>query len=411
MMVPDQGFKAGRTQATRRRICWQRNIMRGLHTPAPGICCAAEYRSALFAYHNHSYSCAASSLPLWHHTAPPQAAQPPICRYASNTTPHPLRKDQKMTWLKRGFLAFTLISCLPAATTGAAPAPPSAADAATLPATPAPLPASVANPVASTSDQISGRAPDTELPATQTPPQPHSVPVPVPVPVPENYRLSGTLGPYPIGATFSVLPDQTLAGAHYFYVKTLVDIPLSGQFSGAQAVLTEPGGGRFTLHFETNDKNARVPLSFYTSTALTGTWTDGKKTYPVTLNLDSSDHLSPGALYEDVTNALPAAFEAMVQGFLRSVLSGNKAQTAKFVSWPLTVNITPRLIIKNPAALSASWSRIFTPCTLTRIRQAVPHEMFVHHEQAMVSNGTVWFSAHGASTINGESCPASAKKG
>ena len=306
-----------------------------------------------------------------------------------------------MTWLKRGFLAFTLIS-LPAATTGAASAPHSATNAATPPATPAPLPASVANPVVGTSDQISDSTPGTKLPATQTPPQPH--------PVPENYRLSGTLGPYPIGATFSVLPDQTLAGAHYFYVKTLVDIPLSGQFSGAQAVLTEPGGGRFTLHFETSDKNARRPLSFYTSTALTGTWTDGKKTYPVTLNLDSSDHLAPGALYEDVTNALPAAFEAMVQGFLRSVLSGNKAQTAKFVSWPLTVNITPRLIIKNPAALSASWSRIFTPCTLTRIRQAVPHEMFVHHEQAMVSNGTVWFNAHGASAINGESCPASAKK-
>ncbi|WP_062143034.1 hypothetical protein [Acetobacter cerevisiae] len=287
-------------------------------------------------------------------------------------------------------LAFSLLS-LPATTAGAAPAP------LAPPAAPSPIPAQTASssPLAtsaSTATHPTERTPDTAASPTQ-----------MPQPTTDNYRFSGTLGPYPIGATLSVRPDQTVANAHYFYVKNLVDIPLSAQNSGEQMTLSEPGGGRFSLHFETSDKDAHAPLTFQTSTALAGTWTNGTKTYPVKLDLASIDHLAPNALYEDVTDAPPAVFEAMVQRFLRSVLSGNKAETAKLVSWPLRVNAEHAFTLKTPAALSTSWSRVFTPCVLNSLRGAIPHEMFVHNGQAMIANGTVWFDAHGARAIN--SCP------
>ncbi|GBR28066.1 hypothetical protein AA0473_1628 [Acetobacter orleanensis NRIC 0473] len=224
-------------------------------------------------------------------------------------------------------------------------------------------------------------------------------------PVPDNYRLLGTLGPYPIGATLSVLPNQSLSGAHYFYMNKLVDIPLSGQFTGEQLTLSEPGGGHFTLHLEAKDKKAPHPLTLQTSTALVGTWTNSAKTYPVTLTLSAIDSGAPGTQYQDVTNASPAAFEAMVQRFLHSVLSGDKAETAKLISWPLRFNGDHPLTLKTPQDLFASWSHIFTPCMRTHLQNSVPHDMFVHNSLAMVDGGTVWFDANGATAINSVTCP------
>ncbi|WP_061508315.1 hypothetical protein [Acetobacter malorum] len=296
-----------------------------------------------------------------------------------------------MQRITTGLLAVSLLS-LPATTAGAATAPlaTSAAPSATPAQASSPSPSATS---ASTATRTAERTPDTAIPAA-----------PIPQPAADDYRLSGTLGPYPIGATLSVRPDQTVANAHYFYVKNLVDIPLSAQKSGEQITLSEPGGGRFTLHFETSDKKAPTPLTFQTSTALAGTWADGTKTYPVKLNFESIDNVAPNALYEGVTDAPPAVFEAMAQRFLRNVLSGNKAETAKLISWPLRVNAEHSFTLKTPAALSASWSRVFTPCVLNRLRDAIPHEMFVHNGQAMVANGTVWFDAHGASAINSNPC-------
>lgn len=296
-----------------------------------------------------------------------------------------------MQRITTGLLAVSLLG-LPAATAGAATAP----LATSTSAPPSVTPAQASSPSAtstSTAAHLAERPPGTTTSAA-----------PIPQPAPDNYRLSGTLGPYPIGATLSVRPDQTVANAHYFYVKNLVDIPLSAQKSGEQITLSEPGGGRFTLHFETSDKKAPAPLTFQTSTALAGTWTNGSKTYPVKLNFESIDNVTPNALYEGVTDAPPAVFEAVVQRFLRNVLSGNKAETAKLISWPLRVNAEHSFTLKTPAALSASWSRVFTPCVLATLRGAIPHEMFVHNGQAMVANGAVWFDAHGASAINSNPC-------
>ncbi|MBS1000571.1 hypothetical protein JK169_05980 [Acetobacter persici] len=224
----------------------------------------------------------------------------------------------------------------------------------------------------------------------------------------ENYRLLGTLGPYRIGATLSVLPDQKLTAASYFYTKNLVDIPLTGQITGEQITLDEPGGGHFSLHFTTTDKTATKPLSLQSATELAGTWQKGTQTYPVLLNLVTTDSLTPDTLYESVTDAPPAVFEAMVQHFLQSALSGNKADTAKLVSWPLRINAQHTQILKTPEALFAAWPRIFTPCVRLSLQRAVPHDMFVHNGEAMVDNGTVWFDAHGASAINVPDCKSSA---
>ncbi|MFT9215420.1 MAG: hypothetical protein ABF513_04060 [Acetobacter malorum] len=293
-----------------------------------------------------------------------------------------------MKRITTGLLTFSLLG-QPATTAGAATAPLATS------AAPSSTPAQTSSPSPSATRASTATRPTERTPETTT----SAAPIPQ-----DNYRLSGTLGAYPIGATLSVRPDQTVANAHYFYVKNLVDIPLSAQKSGEQITLSEPGGGRFALHFETSDKKASPPLTFQTSTALAGTWADGTKTYPVKLNFESIDNVTPNALYEGVTDAPPAVFEAVVQRFLRNVLSGNKAETAKLISWPLRVNAEHSFTLKTPAALSASWSRVFTPCVLNRLRDAIPHEMFVHNGQAMVANGTVWFDAHGASAINSNPC-------
>ncbi|MCP9318827.1 hypothetical protein KBX73_03350 [Acetobacter persici] len=220
----------------------------------------------------------------------------------------------------------------------------------------------------------------------------------------ENYRLLGTLGPYHIGATLSVVQDQKLTSASYFYTKNLVDIPLTGQIAGEQITLDEPGGGHFSLHFTTSDKTATKPLSLHSATELAGTWQKGTQTYPVLLTLDATDSLTPDTLYESVTDAPPAVFEAMVRHFLKSALSGNKADTAKLVSWPLRINGQHTQILKTPEALFAAWPHIFTPCLRLSLQRAVPHTMFVHNGEAMVDNGTIWFDAHGASAINMHDC-------
>ncbi|MGY4397311.1 hypothetical protein ACVWZA_002505 [Sphingomonas sp. UYAg733] len=220
----------------------------------------------------------------------------------------------------------------------------------------------------------------------------------------KEWMALGWIGPYRVGVNLTIRDNTDLIAAHYFYAKNPIDIPLTVAVAGGKVTLREPGGGVFDLRFASNDKPATRPLSFYTSTALVGTWTGKGRVYPVRLDLTSTDRLHGADRYQNVTNASAPAFEALVQRFIHGAISGNRAKTASAVSFPLTVRDTKTYTVRNRAQLYARWKQVFTPCFIVNLKEAVPHEMFVRDEVAMVSDGAVWFNARGATFINWPSC-------
>ena len=81
-------------------------------------------------------------------------------------------------------------------------------------------------------------------------------------------------------------------------------------------------------------------------------------------------------------------------------MTDDKATAANLVSYPLRVNGRRTADIRTTAALLANWDRIFTPALKLRLRQAIPHEMFVRNGLAMVADGAVWFNGKGAAVVN-----------
>jgi hypothetical protein len=214
-----------------------------------------------------------------------------------------------------------------------------------------------------------------------------------------SLELTGTIGPYRVGANLTIQDNVQVIAGHYFYATKLTDIPLTGHTDGEEVTLNEPGGGVFQLHFTTNASTTERPLNFYNSTALEGTWTLGKTSLPVKLGFSYSAP-PEGPYYSDVTTEPDAAFEARAQRFLHGALTGDRAEAAAAVSYPLTVNAKRTITIRDKAALIAHWNAIFTPKYLALLKAAIPHEMFVHENQAMVGNGEVWFDAKGATVLN-----------
>ena len=218
----------------------------------------------------------------------------------------------------------------------------------------------------------------------------------------QTYELSGEVGTHAIGMSLTIEGAARFDVGHYFYVSQLMDIPLTGSENGPTFTLTEPGGGVFRLRLFGNGGVGGDGRDMATSVRASGTWTQGGRTLPVNLSIES-DYAGPpnGHLYADVTSASDAAFEAQVKRFLDAVLAGNRSAAGALVSYPLAVNGGAHpMSVKSPGQLTADWERIFTPALLAELRTAVPHEMFVHEGQAMVAGGAVWFDAKGASAIN-----------
>jgi TPP-dependent trihydroxycyclohexane-1,2-dione (THcHDO) dehydratase len=182
----------------------------------------------------------------------------------------------------------------------------------------------------------------------------------------------------------------------------LKDIPLSAKQDDS-ALLSKEAGGEFKLHFKGNGGEGHVPLTFENSVGLVGTWTGIASSQSLPVSLDSQTVL-PGPVnaprYSDVTTESDAAFEKRVQAFYRAVLAGNSSEAARYVSYPLRVNGNHRRTIKNTAELLAAWNSIFTPAFLARLRNDLPHDMFVHQGMAMLGDGDVWFDAKGAAALN-----------
>jgi hypothetical protein len=212
----------------------------------------------------------------------------------------------------------------------------------------------------------------------------------------------GTLGVARIGLTVIAQGSHEITSGHYFYAKYLTDIPLTGKLIDGGLTLIGQDGGTFVLHFKGNGSDAGKPLDFSTSVGLDGTWSKDGKTLPVALGMRGQSAVSrSGRWYENVTDESDAAFEARVHGFYKSVLAGDHAAAAKYVSFPLRINQNGKgTVVHSAAELSAQWNKIFTPAYLEILEKDMPHDMGISNAQAMLGDGDAWFGPKGATALN-----------
>lgn len=218
------------------------------------------------------------------------------------------------------------------------------------------------------------------------------------------YTGDGTLGSARIGMVLVMQGDHVSTPSHYYYQKYLKDIPLTGSAADG-FVLHEPGGGIFTLRFKGNGSENGKPLTYDNSIGLTGSWSADGRTVPVELGMSSIDGGMPARWYGNVDNIggqSDMQFEARIQGFQHAVLSGDRAATARCVSFPLRVNWSPtrHRSIATPAALSANWDAIFTPGWRDAAAKAMPRDLPVIRSQAMLGLGLAFIDGNGVTAIN-----------
>lgn len=217
----------------------------------------------------------------------------------------------------------------------------------------------------------------------------------------QTYIAEGAVGSYRAGLNLTVRDRDQVVAAHYYYASAGTDIPLTVTRAKGQIVLTEPGGARMTLALTNPDAREPRPLIFFTATGLAGDWSKADKVLPVRFGFATvRSGPSPARWYRDVTSQSDTAFEARCRQFIVSVIRGDRTGAAAAASYPVRVNGPVRLTLRSRAELLAQWSRIFTPAAIARLREAIPHEMFVRDGMAMVANGTVWFDQGGAKVLN-----------
>lgn len=217
----------------------------------------------------------------------------------------------------------------------------------------------------------------------------------------ETLELAGKIGSHEIGMNLTVRDHVSIDDGHYFYAGPLKDIPLKAMVHGESVVLTEPGGGEFELHFTSNGSAKGQALNFYNSTGLEGSWHRGATVLPVKLGFDwLFPEVKRNPWYAYATNESDAVFEAKAQRFVRGALAGDRTMVAEAVAYPLRVESRGRAMkIRNAHELEAHWEQIFTPKFLAQLKDALPHEMFVHDGMAMILNGQVWFATGGAAIV------------
>ena len=211
----------------------------------------------------------------------------------------------------------------------------------------------------------------------------------------------GWIGTERVGINLTVRDHVEVIAGHFYYQRNPIDIPLVYGGDGRQVVLTDPHGGVFILHFTTNPESSGI--DFYTSTGLAGFWTSDGRTYPVTFGFKTIyGGFGPEHWYEGVTDEPDAVFEARARRFLEGVAIDDREMVADSVSYPLGVSFDPARTVHDRAQLLAEWDSIFTPDFKAKLREAIPHEMFVHIDRetmtatAMAAGGDVWFDRNGA---------------
>ncbi len=220
-----------------------------------------------------------------------------------------------------------------------------------------------------------------------------------------NYR--GTLkNNVPVGMTL-IFEGGNLNGT-YFYEKSLKDISLRGRFVGDREFVLEelsPKGkvvGIFRGSFPEKDPGGHFETAELRYEVMTGTWTsaDGRKSYPFYLYFDNVTSNAKGAgRYSEAGVKDDAAFEKAVQKFKKAVVERKKKLVVSLLAFPIAVNIDGKeTTLKTAAEFLANYDKIFHDGICEKIKQSVPHNMFVRHDGIMLGEGEVWFGSDGRVT-------------
>ncbi len=196
--------------------------------------------------------------------------------------------------------------------------------------------------------------------------------------------------------------DKTLQGS-YFYKKHLADIPLQGSYDAPRDIsLTETNSdgsprGTFHLHFAEHDLRYSTDQVLQ-GEVLQGKWlsADGHKTHAVSLRMQS-DCPGPGtSRYAVAGSTSDTLVEKNASAFYDAVLSGNRQEAVKYVSFPCAYfENGKRISIKDPGSFLKDYNRIFSPAFVAKIAKDVPHHMFANWQGVMIADGALWFDERG----------------
>ena len=91
------------------------------------------------------------------------------------------------------------------------------------------------------------------------------------------------------------------------------------------------------------------------------------------------------------------AYFVLFTGLKAALGRGDRAAVAKLIGYPLRVNAKRSLSLKDEAALSKAYERVFTPKVLETVQQAEPAAVFCRDGQGMLGDGVIWAVDTGAS--------------
>jgi hypothetical protein len=190
---------------------------------------------------------------------------------------------------------------------------------------------------------------------------------------------------------------------NYFYVKYLKDISLSGQYVSERDITLDERDssgklqGKFHLRFVETDPELKSDKPL-TVDVLRGKWTntDGQQDLSVRLGLQYSCNIVGSQRYGGAGAASDELVEKNVQGFYFAVLRGDKGETAKYVSFPLSFSLNNQSrTVYNRTAFLRYYDQIFTKAFLGKVAKGIPHHMFINWQGIMIGNGEVWFDENG----------------
>lgn len=183
----------------------------------------------------------------------------------------------------------------------------------------------------------------------------------------------------------SLYPSENDMIGSYFYDSQRKEIQLKGKLEGNKIVLSEyDESGTNTGTFRgTIDANEKVE----------GTWTssDGKKSYPFTLNLTSIiNGSSYGKRYAVAIsdNRTDQDVENFVNNIQSYIKSDNKEQLAELVAYPISVKIKDKYAnIQNKDEFIKNYDKIFYPKYKEAMSTAYTKYLFVNYKGIMFGSG------------------------
>jgi hypothetical protein len=95
----------------------------------------------------------------------------------------------------------------------------------------------------------------------------------------------------------------------------------------------------------------------------------------------------------------PAQVTQFVVRLKQAVATDDRAAIAGMVNYPLRVNSAAArpATYRNAAALSANYTRVFTPEVKAAVAAAKPDDLFARDQGVMIGNGEIWMNEIGGS--------------